>query len=169
MVVAIMRPIRGVIVWHRFVARTLPVALIILLAIMVRHYPHRAFIRRTAPVAGVPLIMASYRIPISANIRIARPRACMPHLDSGRRRRPDVDSDTDLAKHRHAGKQHQAEQFLFHIFLSPVRIVDLTTKLRHGDGQMVPLPRRSGSDDLPTHLLAATELVRVVWFGAPGM
>jgi hypothetical protein len=116
MVVAVVIPIRGVIMPYVFVARTVPVALIILLAIMMRSHPDSAFIRRAAPVAAMPLIMASNRVPITFHIRVADSRASVPNLNSERRRRPDVNPDTELPKHRHAGQQQQSKQFLFHFF-----------------------------------------------------
>src|ERR1700734_132757 len=111
MIVAVVRSIRGMIMRHVFMARPVPVALIILLSVVVRHHPDCALIRRTAPVPCVPLVMAPHWVPISPYKRVSRSGAGMPNLNSGRRRGADVNADADLAEHRHAGKYQQSEQF----------------------------------------------------------
>lgn len=98
--------IRIVIVLNPLAARTLPIARKILLTVMVGHNPERTLIRRTAPVACMPLIMATHRIPIASNIGISRAGTGSSNFDPRRRWRSDTDADSDTGEHASRCQQH---------------------------------------------------------------
>src|SRR5215475_1750693 len=83
-------------------ARTSPVASVIAALSIVWNDPDRANVRRTRPVASVPVIMTVRRIPVAVDpnelviFRIGAWRANGDH--SGLRRCADLNSDGDLAE-----------------------------------------------------------------------
>jgi hypothetical protein len=78
-------------------ARTAPIATVVAALFIVWNDPDRANIRRTRPVAPVPVIMTLRRIPVAVDPRVRvvfRIRAWRAHGDHSRRGRcADLDSD----------------------------------------------------------------------------
>jgi hypothetical protein len=105
MKVAVAIVIRVMIVLDPFAARTLPIACIILLSVMVRPNPEGTLIRRTAIVALMPSIMTADRIPVAANPCVSDARTGRLNVNPRRRRRPDAYTDRYPAEHRSAGQQ----------------------------------------------------------------
>src|SRR5215472_18223706 len=83
-------------------ARTSPVATVVVALFIVRGDPDRANIRRTRPVASVPVIMTFHRIPVAVDphelviFRIGAWRANGDHSRWGRC--ANLNSDGDLAE-----------------------------------------------------------------------
>jgi hypothetical protein len=93
------------IVFDPFAAGTLPITVKVLVSVVVRRYPERALIRRTAPVARVPSVVTTDGIPVAIDEVVSRARAGRPGDDNtGWRWRPDVYAE------RYAGKQTTASQ-----------------------------------------------------------
>jgi hypothetical protein len=83
-----------------FKATAVPVPITgeVALAIMMRRYPVSARVRRASPIAGVPFVVLSYRVPIAFHPREIGSRTRRKHGDRPKRwRRADLDSDGDLS------------------------------------------------------------------------
>src|SRR5581483_7639052 len=76
--------------------RAIPVPSEIARAVMMRPNPDRALVRRAAPIAFMPPIMAFHRIPVA--LYPDKPGAWHRRLhdDSRRRRRADLNSNRDI-------------------------------------------------------------------------
>ncbi|SPF52975.1 exported hypothetical protein [Candidatus Sulfopaludibacter sp. SbA4] len=74
------------------------------LTIVMRHHPASPLIRRPGPIAGMPPVAASHRIPIAIKPHIAGARGDRPDTDNARRRRwADTDPDRNLGEDRPGG------------------------------------------------------------------
>src|ERR1019366_7161503 len=93
----------------------IPIAVIVLLAIMMRCHPGGARVGRTGPVSFVPLVTVAHRVLVAGypNIPCAGAWWLHPHY-TVRRRRSDSDSYGNLSEDRSRGQQHQYKQFSLH-------------------------------------------------------
>jgi len=99
-IVAIVVAVPTVIVFYAAVL-SFPVTVVVPPAFVTRAYPSGAHIRRAGPVTGMPLVVASHGIPITLNPDKVGTGDRRPHgHDTGRRRRTDLDSDSDLGENR---------------------------------------------------------------------
>jgi hypothetical protein len=84
--------------------RAIPVACEVARALITGGRPYRSGIGRLSPIAGMPVIAVSDRIPITLNPEESRARGSRLHgISAGRRRRSDLNTDGDL------GTQHTRE------------------------------------------------------------
>jgi hypothetical protein len=91
-------------------AISVPIAGEVTLSVMARRYPAGAHVRRASPVAAVPPVVLSYRIPITLHPHEIRSRGRRNYgQHAGRRRRADLDSDRDLSS-RHPAEQENSGQ-----------------------------------------------------------
>lgn len=75
-----------------------PVAVIIPAAFVPGANPARATIGRQGPIAAVPAIVMSVRIPIAINPDVVRPRTHRYDIVTRGRGRSDFDADADLGR-----------------------------------------------------------------------
>jgi hypothetical protein len=93
MEVAVMAAVPPVIVFDVAMI-SIPVTLKILPSIVVGSHPASALIRRPAPIARMPLVMVSYRVPITVDPYKIRARSCgldPYHAGWGRRTNSNAD------------------------------------------------------------------------------
>jgi hypothetical protein len=90
---------------------TVPVSRIVALSIVARLYPPRAYIGWAGPIAVMPFIMASIRVPVSAYPDIAwtGTRSLNPNHAWGWWS-ADFDSNENLAEENSPGQKHQSDQ-----------------------------------------------------------
>ena len=84
---------------------TFPVAVEVAAAFVSRSDPMRARVRRTAPIAFMPAIMAVHGIPIAIDPKIIWPGTRGNDVVARRRRRSDLDADSDLRSGVMSAKQ----------------------------------------------------------------
>jgi hypothetical protein len=89
-------------------ALAVPVSMIEALSIVARRYPSSGCVCRTAPIAGMPLIVVPYGIPVAVYPDELRtwPRGENAN-DSRRRGWADSDSDGNLGEHKSASQERQ--------------------------------------------------------------
>jgi len=76
----------------------IPVTGVVAVAVMMRRYPMSTGIGRTCPVAGMPVVVAVYGIPLAINPQEVRPRGDWPDGKDVRRGwRSNLDADRDLS------------------------------------------------------------------------
>jgi len=96
-----------VIVGH-VASGTLPITLVVALAVMMRDHPDGACIRRARPVPLVPFIMMADRIPVAFDPGISGPRSHRPDRDHAWRwGSPDLNSNGNLAEGRNSSEKHR--------------------------------------------------------------
>jgi hypothetical protein len=94
--IAVMVMVRAVIVFHPAVF-AFPIAVVEPLAVMMRPNPASAFIWRPAPIARMPLIVVSHRIPIAFKPNELRAGSVRHNTHHARRwRRANSDSNRNL-------------------------------------------------------------------------
>ena len=94
--VAVSTVIPVVVVFNSATA-TLPKPSVIPFAVMARRDPMSAFVRRSSPIAFMPFVMSSHRIPIALHPHGSRIwHSGDNHSYLGRGRRPNHDSNGDL-------------------------------------------------------------------------
>jgi hypothetical protein len=91
---------------------SIPVANEVLFSIMVRSNPMSAFVWRLGPIARVPLVVVSHRIPVTVDPNKGRPGSDRRYGNyAWRWRSADSDSDGDLGlRHGYAQKQNEREE-----------------------------------------------------------
>lgn len=94
-VVAIMVVIPMMVMFEA-AAVAVPVAVVIAAAFMARANPARASIGRQRPIAGMPAIVMSVRVPIAINPEVIRPRTHRYDIVAWWRGSPDFNADADL-------------------------------------------------------------------------
>ncbi len=93
----------------------LPVAIEKPCAVMMWSYPNRTTVGRPSPIARVPPVVMSHRIPISIYPDEARPGSDgSDRKRAWRRRRSDLNPDGNLAEGNPSSQQNEREQFLVH-------------------------------------------------------
>ncbi len=97
-VIAVPIPVPTMIVFEP-AAIPAPVAVEVPFAIMTWGHPYRAGIRRPAPIAGMPFVMATDWIPVAIHPGIVRAGSWRPNRNhSWRWRRANSDSDGEVCR-----------------------------------------------------------------------
>jgi len=96
-------------------AVAVPIAGKVAFPVVVRRYPARAGVGRTRPIAGMPFVVPSHRVPIALDPYKIRPWRSRNHGHyARRRRRSDLDPYGNLrVRRQRAGEQKRANQQQF--------------------------------------------------------